>query len=1232
MHKKESLSGQEMSELQRKLSDWGAEGYSVERLREALSQPPEEARGAFETAEKGIEKLREVAAELAPLDIPDNSGQVAQIRKLLADPWASAEAENALVELQIQSEKKRKQAQRDRREHERRQKSLQEKMAGWKGQGYNMEAIEKAFSAGVEAGEESIRQFEEWLARLRSAQEELKGMDASGFETEKASIEELVRRPDKVHEAEDAILQLRVRIEKRKRNLELLTGKEKAERARLAEKVRLWKEEGFKIDIGPAELDGGELAALQRRIRQTEEAVSRLNELRSELENIQDPKHADEREALRQLLHDPSQLASAEEKTLRLQVREERLRKESERKAEERQKKRIETEARIKEWKDAGYDTSRLEAAMAQDDETLKKEMVMFRIQLRRLKELRAELLSIPPEGIEEEVVRLMEKTKTVSLNVITELESAVAALKGRQEARREQRLKEKEREKNEKQELVEKLTGWVEKGYRDGLDVRLEGVISKDLPALREEIVRIESKVRRMEVLRAELDALDTGGFEAEKAALLEILPDISRTDESWTRMLELKEKVEQRRMMELRKAEEERARREEARARLEEWKRLGYDVSHLEKLLPGDLEALRKDLAMAHMKVQRAEEMRAELANLKPEHFEKETSEILEDLPDLDKIPLNERRMEALHALVGERAAEMRKRADLQKRMEEWRISGYDTRRLENALAQDIDTVTKEFLMFRIRVQKLNDLQEELRSLDITGFEEEASAIRAGLMNVDGVPQMRARLSELELKIGKRISEAVRSTEEKKKAKEECMAKMSAWLSEGFYVDGLEEALTQEPAEMSARFSRFEEGVFQARRTRQELDELSAPGFEELAAGIREELRDVSRVEEARRDMRDLWERIDRRAREAEGRKKEEAELRKGLVRQIQGWREQGHVVEHLDALAGGKVEHLRKVVLDFRIQLERRKDLAGILAALDLRGFEGEAARIRDMMKDVGGLDEASASLDRLKDSIRLRREADAREREEMRRTRDSCIDRFMELLAEGYNIEGLESALELPVPELARERERVDAIVLRLKEIEGEVRRAGLAEGEEAVLSRLKDINALPQLKEWLAQKIRKRRQAADIAAQASRGPQQGTADHGLRKGAPLDPEKLSALRAKLDELKRAGHDVSELESYLDSGTITAEGMRTRLVALNRRIKGEPDASLENAPSAPKDEGGDGRKTDEAGGIGRSNEEENGDMRSGEEENGDGAADRSSEGEPVKKLKRVRKVTK
>jgi hypothetical protein len=168
-----------------------------------------------------------------------------------------------------------------------------------------------------------------------------------------------------------------------------------------------------------------------------------------------------------------------------------------------------------------------------------------------------------------------------------------------------------------------------------------------------------------------------------------------------------------------------------------------------------------------------------------------------------------------------------------------------------------------------------------------------------------------------------------------------------------------------------------------------------------------------------------------------------------------------------------------------------------------------------------------------------------------------------------------------------------------------------------------------------------------------------------------RGAHIDPEKIAALRWKLNDLKEQGHDVSELESYLDSGTITPEGVMTRLFALNRRLKsetdipevdaspahaGEPEAAMdivvasaaaapagaveakeggEVAPGAttsePEGGGEGGKNAAEEGGNGKAAGPENGSAKANGEEAGGAAGERPS-GESVKKLKKVKKVAK
>jgi hypothetical protein len=98
---------------------------------------------------------------------------------------------------------------------------------------------------------------------------------------------------------------------------------------------------------------------------------------------------------------------------------------------------------------------------------------------------------------------------------------------------------------------------------------------------------------------------------------------------------------------------------------------------------------------------------------------------------------------------------------------------------------------------------------------------------------------------------------------------------------------------------------------------------------------------------------------------------------------------------------------------------------------------------------------------------------KKEAERGAKEKLHRRRDECTDRFLSLLQQGYNVDTLEGALELPYEELSNECERLEGVVARLKEIEAEVRRRGLASGNEGLLTRLHDVNALTEMEEYLA---------------------------------------------------------------------------------------------------------------------------------------------------------------
>lgn len=1209
MPERELQGAQSVEELRRKVASWRSEGFEVDRLTSLLDSGAPEARHAVETAERGIEKLRELQEEFRGLEGMIGGEQAERVRRMLRNPWLAAEAESALMELQVQTEKRRKEAERRKREEERRRGELRSRMERWRAEGYEVSSLQEALGGDLELAERAARQIEEGIGRLKVCEEELSALETSGFDAERSEVEALLHAPTRAQEAEEALLRLRLKIEKHRREQQLKSERERRVMERALEKVRAWSSEGFQLPLDEARINATDTQTLLKTIEEYERAIARAKELLEELNQIKEKEFEGEIGLVRKMLLNPERLHAGEEKLVRLQLKVQRLRREREKRAEESRRWRAELQTKIAELEERGYDVTRLKEAMGRDDEALKREWVMFRIQLRRMQDLEAELRALPREGVEETVEKLLAKTRTIDVATIAEVEAGIIAVRSRLEAKKEELLRIKEEEKKEKQRIVEKLLGWVEEGYRYGIEGWLDKVTAGDIESVKEEFRRVESALRKLEALRKSLEELDATGFEAEVEQLKEMSWDISKQDEVEARVSELREKIRRAEEERQRKAEEERRRRRELVEKLEEWRRMGFDVSALDPFRDGDIEVLRKEMAVLGMRIQRAQELQGEIRAMDTSELREEAERVERATFDLNRLSEAEAGVERLRQLVTQKMSVKRRRAELRKRMEEWRSQGYDVSTLEGVIEGDIETAKKEFLIFKIKVQKLKELEEELRSIDTSGFEEEARAIEAMLKDTERVGEARDRLSELELNIGKRRAEAVRAQEERRRLKQELMVKMTGWLDEGFHVEPLEESLGKSVEEIGAAFRKFEEAVSTARTLRKELEALDRPGFREQVNRIREMLRDISELPEAQREIAELREKIARRERrERELRDAEELQ-RIAMVEQIEAWRQAGHNVEHLEALAGARIEELRKAVMAFRVKLERGRDIERILDHFDSPEFREEVDNVRRLARNPETLDQAEKAVAALRERIRERHQAELRRREEARKERELLADKVAAWISEGYHGQRMEELLDLPFDRLAEECKKVEACIERLKNVERMAAKMGIDPTSVPILSRLRDLDALPALEEWLRREESRRGARKEVGTEDREDMECGRhlIDEALvegpqvtRREASLDPEKIVELRERLEQWKREGHDVSILEDYLNSGTITAEGVFQRLKALNiqmkRRREAEPDSGEapetgpggETTEGAERAEGREGRGAEEKGG--------------------------------------------
>jgi len=106
-------------------------------------------------------------------------------------------------------------------ESKERRRHLKERIDAWRALGYNVSGIENSLNVSLEEAEANISLFANKIERLWLIWENLRDMDTTGFEIEAEAIESELLDPGKLSEVERRFSELKERIERRRRELDL---------------------------------------------------------------------------------------------------------------------------------------------------------------------------------------------------------------------------------------------------------------------------------------------------------------------------------------------------------------------------------------------------------------------------------------------------------------------------------------------------------------------------------------------------------------------------------------------------------------------------------------------------------------------------------------------------------------------------------------------------------------------------------------------------------------------------------------------------------------------------------------------------------------------------------------------------------------------------------------------------------------------------------------------------
>ncbi len=344
--------------------------------------------------------------------------------------------------------------------------------------------------------------------------------------------------------------------------------------------------------------------------------------------------------------------------------------------------------ARIRERcgsaKREGYVVSPLERALHAPAEEAAQVLSEFEDGLAFLVELTDRLKAIDPDRHLPLATPLWAKIKDVT--ALDFLESGLLALERAEQSMDGAKGDSSSADVSAIEALSAQIKGFEASGYKVAALHRL--LQTKDPTILREAIDSFRKGIAELEALGAQLDQLDTLGFEEQAEQVRRLLDDPNKLH------------VASREFERLRKAIEEEESREavyqQLDSQLQEWVKQGYNVSSLRAVLARDQETILSTFKHYEKQVARLLKLESELERLDTSGFEEATDEIRQLLTDPSNLGRAGNLLASLKDKVAERDAERVRREELLAQADQWRKSGYileDLGALADSNAKDLE-----------------------------------------------------------------------------------------------------------------------------------------------------------------------------------------------------------------------------------------------------------------------------------------------------------------------------------------------------------------------------------------------------------------------------------------------------------------------------------------------------------------------------------------------------------
>lgn len=693
-------------------------------------------------------------------------------------------------------------------------------------------------------------------------------------------------------------------------------AKEQKRRDELTQQMNEWRTSGYIVQKLESVIDSP-LTEVENTFKAFGQNIEKLMELDKKLGSLNTKGFESKLDSIEMKLNDPDKIAELEKEINDL-----------EKQINTRSKKEAELRKKIENWKNSGYNVSRLESTLESDFARAWDEIAGFMDALQKLKEYEDRLKKLETVGFEPMVEYIEANLKNPE--AISELEQQFSDL--------EMRIKDAQ----ERKEVLQKqIDEWASQGYNTK---RFANIKKEALENVEQMIMEYDQDLHSLNELREQFEALDKADIKAEASALESKFNDPDNIAQLTDELQKLVSKLEQ--IEEKKKGLIE---------QVEEWKNLGYNIVSLEPKIKGaEIAQIERAVKDFEQKVGKLRGYEAVLDDMNLVGFESEGDAMRGKLMDPSNILEIDKDLKALKKKV---EASEKKREELKKRVEGWKKEGFVVDSIEILLDGDLKVAWEAFTTMMDQIQLLKTLKEKLKGMDVTGYEGEAESFTNQLNDPSLASNLEAEINELDEKVK---AEKARRAEIKKQVDE--------WKKEGFQLEILDEKLKGGLDDLESSFSEFTASIDRIKEYQKQVMALKTSTYFDELKSLKDKMKNPTLVDEVDRDFSELSNKV-----------AEEVKIREELRTQMDAWKKDGFVVTSMEKAINGNINEARKASTNLSDTFNKILEYRHKINQMDLRDFENDKKKFIELSNDPANIEKLEADMNSLLEKVKTQSKA-------------------------------------------------------------------------------------------------------------------------------------------------------------------------------------------------------------------------------------------------------------